>query len=247
MTKRPVLLITAFLSCVAAIAWMMTPEMPPAESVEITETRPVPAEASAHEVARSISYGGNGTPEDGAKIVRHANGEIPAQASLPSPVLPLPPTPSVSPRFVATSGTRSSTASPTGAVPGTHIRILPAPVASGAATPSGGPIVQATSSVAVPGIITLEVGPALHDPAVWAEEDELIGAAQESIKDRIADHFSAEVAAAVTDPAAAKKKGLDQAWQDARARANQEYQMFFGADAANRAAMSAARASLSPP
>ena len=51
-------------------------------------------------------------------------------------------------------------------------------------------------------------------------------------------------------PAAAKQterggKSLDATWQDARAKANWQYQKIFGGEAANRAAINAGRAAVS--
>ena len=42
-----------------------------------------------------------------------------------------------------------------------------------------------------------------------------------------------------------RRRKFDQTWQSARAKANWEYQKFFGAKPANRAAMNAGRAAMS--
>lgn len=240
-TKRLVLLTTAALPCVAAIGWLAMPVEPPAQSVALPEPAPVAMQARADEGARTPDDRGTYPAEEAPKITGHPGEEISAQAPLPA----APPIPSAPPRSTAPPRTQFSTVSPTRVLSGTHIRVL-----SGGAVPAaGGPLVAATPAATVPGTITLEVDPTLHDPAIWAEEEEQepVSPAQESVKARIAGEFDAAVAAAVTDPATAKKKGLDRAWREARARANEQYQLFFGAEAANRAALSAGRASLAPP
>lgn len=232
MTKRLVLLTTAALSGVAAIVWLAMPVEPPAQSVAFAETAPVAVQARA-----DVGDHSTDPAEEAPKITGHPGKEISAQAP--------PPIPSAPPRSTAPPRPQFSTVSPTRALSGTHIRVL-----SGSAAPAAGdPLVAATPAATVPGTITLEVDPTLHDPAIWAEEEEQepVTPAQESVKARIAGEFDAAVAAAVTDPATAKKKALDRAWREARARANEQYQLFFGAEAANRAALSAGRASLAPP
>ena len=84
----------------------------------------------------------------------------------------------------------------------------------------------------------------MHDPAVWTETKEPMTETQEAVREQLAGHFEADVAAAVADPETASRNGLDQAWRDARNRANWNYRKFFGDAAANRAAINAGHAAV---
>jgi len=240
MTKRVLLLTTFALSFIAVIVGMVKPGGPPAGNVAPSETRPVLAEVSADQAVSSIEGRGPRSGKEEPQTMDHPEEEI--FARVPSSA------PSASLRFTPAPATRFFTAAPARAGSGSHIRVLPASLASGTTTPSGGgPVVPAAASGSAPGTIALEIDASLHDPAVWMEEEQPISEVQESLKDRIADQFDAEVAAAITEPVAAKRKNLDQAWRDARARANQEYQKLFGGEAANRAGLNAGRTALAPP
>lgn len=234
MTKPFVLLTIATLGVVAAMVWLATPADPSAQNFTLPETTSVSVPARADEGARTPDEWGTGPSADALPISSLPVEKISTQAPLAAP----------SPPHRRTTAARppSSTVSPSRALSGTHIRVV-----------SGGAVSDAPSPVApsapLPGTITLEVDASLHDPAVWVEDEDRAPRtpAQESIEERIAGQFDAAVAAAVTDPATAKRKALDAAWREARARAHEEYQLFFGAEAANRAALKAGRAALAPP
>lgn len=236
MTKPFVLLATATLGVVAAIVWLALAAEPLGQSIALPETTSVSVPARADEVVRTPDEWGTGPSADALPISNLPVENISTQAPLAAPPAP--------PRRTAAARPPSSTVSPRRALSGTHIRVL----SGGAASEARGPAVAAPSAP-LPGAITLEVDASLHDPAVWVEDEDRAPRtpAQESIEERIAGQFDAAVAAAVTAPATAKKKALDAAWREARARAHEEYQLFFGADAANRAALKAGRAALAPP
>jgi hypothetical protein len=84
----------------------------------------------------------------------------------------------------------------------------------------------------------------MHDPAAWVESEKPLGEVQKAVKAKVAADFAAEVAAAAKQPENAGKT-FDNAWKDARAKANWEYQKFFGGEAANRAALNAGRTAVS--
>jgi hypothetical protein len=186
-----------------------------------------------------------GSPEAGYNMVRYADENFPAPAPYRTPVLPAAPAPSISPRY--TLATQPDAAALARRLEGQpplerdeRIRVLRA---SAATDPSGA---AEQSSATAGSAVLLRLDATLHDPAVWVEDQKPLGEKQEAIKARIAEEFAAEVAAAAMQPEAARKT-FDKSWRDAHDRANEQYQIFFGFDAANRAAMSAAKAALPKP
>lgn len=83
-------------------------------------------------------------------------------------------------------------------------------------------------------------------PVALLEDAEALTPAQTAVKKQIANEFADRVQEAVPT-AAADPQAFEDAWFSAHARANWEYQMFFGGEAANRAGMRAAQEALAAP
>jgi hypothetical protein len=95
---------------------------------------------------------------------------------------------------------------------------------------------------AEPAELIVELDRGVQLPAALVEDDALLTPDGATVKEKIANEFERQIGGAASDPAA-----LERAWQDARAKANLEYQMFFGGEAANRAGITAAMEALAAP
>lgn len=171
-----------------------------------------------------------------ASAVRRSEGNFRASSSAPArlaPALPQPVAPDISPRYTLPSQPNTATLArllegqpPLGS--DERIRVLPVEGTTG-------------SSPGTNGSMLLLLDSSLHDPAVWLEDEKPLGAALAEVKAKIADDFESEVATAAKQPEAVGE-AFDSMWKDARAKANWEYQKFFGGEAANRAGLNAGRA-----
>jgi len=240
MSNRRYLLATCLiLPCVAGAIWMLTPALPPtpAESAPATADAPAQTDGSQAESPRKeggASHTGRRSPRDLAVLSRPA---APVRESAST----------YAPRPVVMAG-RQLPAEPSGSgtvEPQIRMASPSAAAAAGVNTPRD-PSAPATAGAA-PGELVLEVGPGLHDPIAWTTSAATTGGAKGALQQRIGEQFSAEVAAAVTNPEGAGQGGVDQAWRDAKARADWEYRKFFGDAAANRAGVATGREAVAGP
>ena len=244
MQKHTAILAAALvLPAIAGITWMLIPSPQPlpedAPRAEVRDAASTTADMPAASpgsratvIAGTISRPG---------ITRPAEDYFPetTPAPAPAPVVELTARPEilVSPRYTLTTQPNAATlAAGLKYQPplqrDERIRVLPAEAASAENRPA-----------AANGAVVLVLDSTLHDPAAWLEDTKPGSSAHADVKAKIADEFTAEVAAAAKQPETAGKN-LDGTWQNARAKANWEYQKFFGTEAANRAGMNAGRAAV---
>ena len=261
MPKRRILLATALaLPAIAVIVWMLTPAPQPSAETSPLADAPQPATRAAAPVAApqsSRTMVTASTTRSGAPgIARRSDEDFPELIPAPTaaPVLPDQTASAISPRYtLATQPNAATLARRLEGQPALardeRLRVLPAEAAATVSTetvpvataaPEGGKKQRAAAD----GVVLLKLDATLHDPAVWLEDGKPLPAAHAEVKAKIADEFDAEISAAAKQPKATGKT-FDETWRDARARANAEYQMFFGGDAANRAGLNAGRAALS--
>jgi hypothetical protein len=236
MNRRLAILAAALaLPAAAVILWMVAPdpridaEAVPARDIPELENRTPSPESTLQSKRVVVS-----DPTTGSKMVRRADEDFPAPA--PAPVAPAEPAPAISPRYtLATQPDAAALARRLEAQPplerDERIRVLPA----SAATDASSTAEQNPANTG--GAVLLRLDATLHDPAAWVDGQKPLGEKQEAIK--------AKIAAAKRPDTAGKT--FDKTWRDARTKANWEYQKFFGGEAANRAAMNAARAALPKP
>jgi hypothetical protein len=239
MSRRLVVL-AAFVSlaCVAAVVWLATPAAD--GNRDRIQGRPVSALRSQAEDAQASpeapSPANDGaeptvSPGDGTKTVRPDDGNARRFPLAAEPTAHI-----AQAREPERRGTiaRYLAPPPTNFLPepGSRIRLLPAKD-DVPQNPQRG--------------ITVAVDRSLHDPAAWMESDQSLGAAQQSVKSNIADRFAAEVASTVEKPDAVSHDAMERAWREARMKADWEYRMFFGDEAANRAGLNAGRSAMSRP
>jgi hypothetical protein len=240
MQKPVAILATALvLPTIAGIAWMLAPS--PQALLEDAPRGQIPDAVSP--AASSQASGTTATAATISKpgITRPSDDHFPETTPALSPALagqlPAAPAPSVSPRYTLTTQPDAATlaARLQDQLPlqrDERIRVLPVDAAS-----------EQNQTAATAASVVLIVDAALHDPAAWIEDAKPGNPTQTDVKAKIADEFSAEVAAAVKQPETADKN-LEGTWQSARAKANWEYQKFFGSEAANRAGMAAGRSAV---
>lgn len=234
------------LPAAAVIFWMLAPdprinaEAVPARDIPELETRTAKEETTSRTPRMTVR-----NSADGSKMVRRVDEDFPEFTSAPPPLpeAPVIPDASISPRY--TLATQPDAAALARRLEGQppferdeRIRVLPASAASDAS----GTTAQNSATAGRPVLLRLDA--TLHDPAAWVEGQKPLGEKQEAIKTKIAEDFAAEVATAAKQPETSGKT-FDHTWKDARARANWEYQKFFGGEAANRAGMNAGRAAVS--
>lgn len=155
-----------------------------------------------------------------------------------APTLPDPRPPEISPRYTLPTQPDAGTlarrlADHPPLERNERVRVVPAEVPSVPGQPAGD-----TSKT----LLILDA--TLHDPVVWLENEKPLSPSVSGVQARIADEFAASITTAAKDPDTAGKS-FDDTWRDARAKANWEYQKFFGGEAANRRAIGAGRAAVS--
>lgn len=234
---------TLVLPTIVGIAWMLTPS--PLLLPEDAPRDRIPDAASpaarSHRVSQAYGTTVNAATISRPGIARPADAYFLETTPDPSPTfraeLPAAPARSISRRYTLT--TQSNAATLANALQNQpplqrdeRIRVLPAEAASA----ENKPIVGTDA-------VVLILDAALHDPAAWIEDAKLGSTTQSDVNARIADEFITEVAAAAKQPQTTGKS-LDATWQSARAKANWDYQKFFGSEAANRAGMDAGRAAV---
>jgi len=231
--QRRLLLFTAalVLPCAAGIIWMLTPAPAPLAEADASASKPASGirsgEASAAAVSRTDAAL---LRADTSKMVRRSDDDFPELQPEQPPVAAAPPPPPISARF--TLAAQPGAAGRVPSEPNARIRVLPG------IAPAGKPGAGAAAGA---GAVVLQVDGSLHDPLAWVEGQEVPPGPHADLKEKIADAFAAEVSAAAKNPER-DGKPLDQAWNEARTRANGQYQKFFGSEAASRAAISAGRA-----
>ena len=94
-------------------------------------------------------------------------------------------------------------------------------------------------TVASPAPLAVELDRGVQLPAALLADAEPRTPAQAAVKQQIAAEFAAQIGQVAADPSA-----LPRRWSSAQARANWEYQKFFGGEAANRASLRAGREAL---
>ncbi len=246
MQKRIVILSAALvLPSIAVIAWMCLPSAHPFPNrsdaqAETTDTAAAKTQSEATPSSSGIS------PR--SKITRTATdvGEFSEQTTAPltevstAPATPAPETHFISPRYTLTTQPNATTLAGKLANhpldPDERIRVIPSETSAPA-----DPASQAAGSAAP---VLLKLDATLHDPVAWLDDGKPSAEEQANVKAKIASEFEAEVAAAAKQPENAAKS-FDDTWKDARAKANREYQKFYGDAAMNRAAINAGRAALS--
>ncbi len=246
--QRRLTILTAALALPAAavIFWMLAPD--PRADTEATPAHSIPERRARTTASATTSQSARTrvrASADGSRMARRADDDFPefTSASSPAPELPVAPIPSISSRY--TLATQPDAAALARRLEGQpplardeRIRVLPASAtADGSGTSEQKP---ATSDSAV----LLRLNATLHDPAAWVEREKPAGEKKAAVQMQIGADFAAEVAAAVKQPETAGNS-FDKTWNDARRTANWEYQKFFGAAAANRAALSAGKAAVS--
>jgi hypothetical protein len=249
--QKPIAILAAalVLPAIAGIAWVLTPAPQPLS--EDTPRERIRDSAAPVAVSKPAGIAGSARPPATARvaspisrpgIARPAEEffpeSIPASAQPTVTHFPAPPAPSVSPRYTLTTQANAATlaAGLQNQPPlrrDERIRVLPTEGIS----PATGPAVAN-------GAVAIVVDASLHDPAAWLEDAKPGSAAKADQKAKIGDAFAAEVAAAAKQTERGGKS-LDATWQDARAKANWQYQKIFGGEAANRAAINAGRAAVS--
>ena len=254
MQKSVAILATALvLPAIAGIAWMLAPSPLPLSENE----QPAKIRASVSPATASQTSGTAATAATISRpgVTRPADDHFPEAAPAPSPShaaqLPAPPPATVSPRYTLTTQPNAAAlvrrlANQPPLLPDERIRVLPADVVPGNFTAAAKPVtaagVAATQPQGTPAeAILLRLDATLHDPVAWVEDGKPRSVTQTEVTAKIADEFSAEVAAAAKQPETAGRS-FDEAWQSAREKANRNYAKFFGADAANRAGVNAGRA-----
>lgn len=236
------------LPVVGAIVWILVPTSRPEVDSPLA-SRPVPVTAAAVTELTISNERENGREAvtgftaDVSKIVRHSDEDFPEIRPNPQTSQVAPPLVQISPRYTAATQAVPGFQNVVQA-PGTRIRVLPEGVAPGATSGVAFTGSADSSGKAAPGkAVVLELESALHDPAAWTEEEKPLGEKQAEVKTEIGDAFAREVASVATKPGATDTN-LEDAWRASRAKANREYEKFFGADAANKAAINAGRAAL---
>ncbi len=242
MQKR-ILILAAVLAfpAIAVIAWMLVTV--PRSPVEDSAAERIPqsdVRASVPQSARTMVTA-TATNSGAPGIARRSDDDFSAPAPVPAPatVLPADPAPFISPRYTLTTQPNAAAlarrlANHPPLAPDERIRVVPAEIAAPRAA-SASNQTEADSKA-----ILLRLDPTLHDPVAWFEDEKPLNETKADVKARIAGEFAAEVAAAAKQPETAGGD-FDATWKDARAKANWEYQKFFGGDAANRAAVNAGR------
>ncbi len=256
MPKRRILLAAALaLPAIAVIVWMLTPTPRPSAETAPLADAPQPGTRAVAPVASpqsSRTMVAAAATRSGAKgIVRRSDEDFPELTPAPTaaPVLPDQTVPAISPRYtLATQPNAATLARRLEGQPALardeRLRVLPAEPTDSAPIASAAPAGEKKQPAAADGAVLLKLDATLHDPAVWLEDGKPLPAAQAEVKAKIAGEFDAEIAAAAKQPGTAGRT-FDDTWKDARAKANWEYQKFFGGEAANRAAMNAGRAAVS--
>lgn len=247
MQRRLTILAAALaLPAAAVIFWMLAPD--PSADTEATPAHSVPERGARTTTSATTSQSARTTVRtsaDGSKMARRTDDDFPelTSASSTASELPIVPHPSISPRYTLTTQPDAAALARRleGQPPlarGERIRILP----SSATTDASGTSEQdaATANRAV----LLRLDASLHDPAAWVEREKPVGEKEAAVQTQIGADFAAEVTAAAKQPETAGNS-FDNTWNDARRTANWEYQKFFGAAAANRAALSAGKAAVS--
>lgn len=244
--NQRLLLLATFLTLPVAgvVLWMVVPEPEPVAAREPALKRATgPTETSVPLESSLTVMVADRPPADPSNFDWRADDAFSQLQQTAAPAALVPPTAGIAPRFTLLSEAKTATLHEwlrnTPVAPNERARILPAEVLRAA---SGG-LLSADEPRSAASPLVLLVDRSLHDPAAWVE-DETPGEAHAELKDRIADQFATEVRRTATNPEAAGET-LDKTWTDARAKANWEYQKFFGGTAANRAGISAGRAAVS--
>jgi len=244
--RLPILAAALTLPSAAVIFWMLAPD--PRADTDATPAQSLP-ERGAHTATSATTSQSARTmvraSPNGSKMARRTDDDFPelTSASSPASELPVVPIPSISPRYTLT--TQPDAAALARRLEGQaplardeRIRVLPASAIADASGPSE------QKPAAPDSTVLLRLDATLHDPAAWMEREKPLGEKEAAVQTQIGADFAAEVAAAAKRPETAGNS-FDKTWNDARRMANWEYQKFFGAQAANRAALGAGRAAVS--
>jgi len=246
MNKRLLLLAAAVSApATAALFWMLTPGPVPAD-LEKCEAKP-PLSATKVAPAQAV----------------HASLESPSltrksEADFAEPTIetaaaasPAPESGAVASRFLPdgqmlTSLPRRDAVNGLGIRPTERFRVLPPATTtarigtdeSGNSAGNAAAIAAITPAPTAP--LVLAVERSLHDPAAWVATNTPITEPQAAVKEKIADEFASQIAAAAQDPKTATE-GIDKAWMNSKAEANASYRKMFGESAFSRALLGAGR------